>query len=259
METLLKPETFNLTQFEEKIFEKKPSGDVMVFVLLPQENPFCQKEICGKKTEEWVKLSVAGFPVKELIFNEGNEIVSFIKPYLTSHKTTVVLYGDTPLFTKKMMDELLTYFSSRQMNVLKTKRGVVFDTEFLRDAEKMESSENSLFCGDEFLAVKNAKSFNFVSEKIRQRIVDFHIAEGVEIFDRNTTFIDAFVVIEKGVQIEPLNVLKGNTIVCANVVLKSGNVVENCVLEEGCVLTHCVVTGVRVKKFSKHTFEKMEG
>ena len=52
----------------------------------------------------------------------------------------------------------------------------------------------------------------------------------------NTIFIDADVQIEKGVVIEPFNVIKGDSIIEGGVVLKSGNYIEGSLIKSGAVL-----------------------
>lgn len=263
--SLEKPETFNLGDFEEKILvaksNREPSDNVMVFLLLPQrgEERFYEKEIYGKKIAEWVKLAVSDYPVQELEINEENNPIEFILPYLTEHEITVVMYGDTPLLSKRVLDEMLAYFSARRMNVLKAKRGYVFDTRFLKENGRIESGDNKLFCGDEFFAVKDSQSFSVASNRIHKGIMAFYVENGVEILDRSTVFIDADAVIEKGVKIYPQNVICGSTYLGQNVILKSGNTIDNSEIQEGCVLAHCHIKNTTVKMFACHAFEKLEG
>ena len=126
------------TQYAKKAWA---SSDVLVIVLLNKNFNFgatrtpYELNICGKKMWEWTSLCVGDCEVKTTVCTEESDILTLIKPYLGSKKYTFVLYSDTPLFSAKTFDEALTYFALRQANVLKLKRGYVFDTEYIKNTD----------------------------------------------------------------------------------------------------------------------------
>lgn len=216
------------------------SNDVLAIVLLYRNPNFkgvikpYNLEICGKKMYEWVEESVSNFEVKTIACDDNSNIVPLIKPLLNKKKTTIVLYSDTPLLTKETIDEVLDYYSMRHLNVLKLNRGWVFNTEYISKAEDVTSVMSRDFGVKEFYAVGDAFSLEYATNILKNRILDFHLHNGVFIEDKNSTFIDASVIIENGVKIEPNNVLKGETYIGKNVVLEPNNTILSSIISSGC-------------------------
>lgn len=216
------------------------SDDVLAIILLYRNSNFkgvikpYNLEIYGKKMCEWVEESVKNFEVKTIACDDQSNIVPLIKPLLNEKKTTIVLYSDTPLLTKNTINEILDYYSMRHLNVLKLNRGWVFDTEFIAKAEDVTSVMSRDFGTKEFAPVGDAVSLQRASEVIRNRIVKFHLKNGVFIQDKNSTFIDAGVIIESGAIIQPNNVLMGETYIGKNVILEPNNTIVSSIISNGC-------------------------
>lgn len=191
-------------------------------------------DICGKKMYEWVEDSVAKFETKTIACDDNSNIVPLIKPLLNEKKTTIVLYSDTPLITKSTIDEVLDYYSMRHLNVLKLNRGWVFNTEYISQAEDVTSVMSRDFGEIEFSPVFDAFSLEKATNIIKNRIIDFHLQNGVFISDRNSTFIDATAILETGAKIEPNNVIKGETYIGKNVVLEPNNTIISSIISSGC-------------------------
>lgn len=224
----------------ETKFEKDYSDDVLAIILLYRNSNFkgvikpYNLEICGKKMYEWVQENVGDFEVKTIACDDNSNIVPLIKPLLNNKKTTIVLYSDTPLITKSKISEILEYYSLRHLNVLKLNRGWVFDTEYISNAENVTSVMERDFGEQDFFAVGDAFTLEKSTNILKNRILDFHLNNGVFIEDKNSTFIDASVIIESGAKIEPNNVLKGETYIGKNVVLEPNNTIISSIISNNC-------------------------
>ena len=85
-----------------------------------------------------------------------------------------------------------------------------------------------------YFTIWSLRIWHLPTNILKNRILDFHLHNGVFIEDKNSTFIDASVIIESGVKIEPNNVLKGETYIGKNVVLEPNNTILSSIISSGC-------------------------
>ena len=215
-------------------------NDVLAIVLLYKSSNFngiikpYNLDVCGKKMFEWVCDSVDGIETKTIACDENSNIVPLIKPLLNSKKTTIVLYSDTPLLSRQTVKEILSYFEISHLNVLKLERGWVFNTEYISGADSVSSVLSRSFGENEFERVANASSLEKAKSILNNKILDFHLNNGVLIDNKASTFIDATAIIESGVKIQPNNIIKGETYIGKNVVLGANNVIVSSIISAGC-------------------------
>lgn len=137
---------------------------------------------------------------------------------------------------------------SRDVNVLRLTRGFVFNTEYIKGATEIATVQTEYFEEEDFITCYNQKQVAFVSDIIKNRILDFHMSEGVQIVDPNTTFVDCDVIIGAGSVIEPNNVIRGMTMIYPNCVLESGNVITDSIIGENCRIVSSFVSGSKIKE-----------
>ncbi len=184
--------------------------------------------VLGKTLEKWVANTV-GTPCQTIECSPVINLAEKIKSVVDRTKpVTVVLYCDTPLVTAKTVETAVLRLTEQKANAVKLPRGCVFRTEYLFEQESLFPQEPA--GGGEFEAVRDCESLSRIIDTIRRRILNFHAANGVTIYDYHNTHIDCDVVISKGVVIEPYNFLKGKTIIKNDVRIKPGNYIENCIV-----------------------------
>ena len=193
-------------------------------------------EIYGKKMWKYIEMACGDLPVKTTTCTAETNVFELIRPMLTNSKYTLVLYSDTPLVQSSTIRQVIDYAKMRDVNVMTLKRGYLFNTNYLRHAESIQGGLEYLDNAQDFVIVSDAKQLERVNRVIKNRILDFHLSSGIIIKDRQTTFIDADVIIENGVVIEGCNVLKGQSFIGKNTVLKSFNHIENSIIKENCVV-----------------------
>ena len=248
----------NITQEEqglEYMTKSWLSQDVLVIILQCKNFDFGATRapydinICGKKMWEWVSLCAGDALVKSVVCTPESDILSVIKPHLGNQKYTVVLYSDTPLFSAKTFKEVLTYFRGRGANVLKLKRGYVFDTEYIKSAESLIAFESENFGSEQdFLQVDNMQKLYEITKIIERRILDFHTAQGVIIKSYENTHIDCDVIIGEGTIIEPNNNLYGLSYIGKNCKLEPNNVVIDSIISDNCILKSSYICGSRISE-----------
>jgi len=226
-------------------------SDVLFIVLLVKSEKFGVRapydlEILGKKMWEWVAMCGEGAKIKTTPCMETSDILTLIKPFVGAEKYTFVLYSDTPLLSKVNCMEILDYFKARDLNVLKLKRGMVFNSQYLLNCENIMMAENKMFDGEEFEKVDNFEKLNNVTQKLKNVILDYHISNGVQILDRQSTYIDADVVIEKGVKIAPNNYIKGNTYIGEYCELEPNNTIKDSEILSRVIVKNSYISNSRI-------------
>ncbi len=230
-------------------------NDVLVIILLNKNFDFVATrtpydiDICGKKMWEWVALSCLDCEIKTTVCTEESDILTLIKPYLNNKKWTFVLYSDTPLFSTSTFISALEYVRAKQVNVLKLQRGYVFNTEYIKNAESLIGMPSTEFgTKQDFFVVDNSTSLYEVNNIIKNRIIDFHIKNGIIIDDKNSVHIDANVVIESGTVIKQNNALYGLTYIGKNCVLEPNNVIKDSIISNNCVVKYSYIEESRISE-----------
>ncbi len=187
-------------------------------------------DLCGKKMIEWVSMATSS--CKQVVIDEPEDVLSAVKPLVEGFDFVAVLYSDTPLLKRETFNDVMNYFSTQRLNVLKLARGYVFKTEYLQTAKMLMSSAITPFGTDDFQVVDNAEKMSYAFEKLNQRILDYHKQNGVVMFGEKTIYIDADVEIEDGVVIYPNNIIKGESYIGKNVILESGNYILDSIVSD---------------------------
>lgn len=241
-------ETSTLT-LKQKSADK---NDVLVIILL-NKNPNFQAfikpyelPICGKKMWEWVKLAAEGYDCKTTTCTDESDILTLIKPLLSDHQWTFVLYSDTPLIKKSTIEEVLSYANFKNVNVLSLTRGYVFKTEYIKNAESIISGQTEYFDEEDFLTVYDLKQLAYATEILNNRIIDFHLRKGVFIENPALCHIDADVVIERGTQLFGNQNLRGRCIVGKNCVLEGCNEIIDSIISDNCKIVSSYIKSSRI-------------
>lgn len=251
METLL--ETEQKTELSEK--RSWIDDDVLVIIVLYKNFNFASSftpydmDICGKKMWEWVALAVGDCEVKTTVATKESDILSLIKPYLNQKRYTAVLFSDTPLLLGTTFKEIMDYFRMRGANALRLPRGYVFDTNYLKSINSLLSDAVVKFgTSHDFFEVDNEQKLYEVRQIIKNRILDFHIDSGVNILDKNSTHIDADVIISSGAVIAQNNTLTGLTYIGKNCKLEPNNIIHDSVISDNCVVKCSYIDQSRISE-----------
>ncbi|MFA6860642.1 MAG: hypothetical protein WCR30_04570 [Clostridia bacterium] len=202
--------------------------------------------LLGKKMWEWVAFSAPG-KVQTTTCSPEADILSLIHPFLGSAKYTLVLFSDTPLITSKTVSEIVTYASTRDMNVLRLVRGYVFNTEWAKTASGIASTISQSFNDEEFYTINSCAQIPNVINILKMRVLDHLMNSGVVIFDPASTFIDAETMVESGVQIHANNTIRGKSLICKGTILENGNFIENSIIKENCHICHSLISNEKIE------------
>lgn len=204
-------------------------------------------KICGKKMIDWVLL--AGSECEQKVIDDCDNLLDKVRSINTNKPIIAVFYSDTPLLDKITFNKIIDYFSSKGMNFLQLSRGFIVKTEYLKSmSEFVQVATVSGFDEKKLLQVDSAKLINYVSSLLYNKIINYHINNGVIIYGQNTVFIDADVEIEAGVIIYPNNVIEGMSIIEKGAILNCGNVIKDSIIGNDCQLSNSYIEKSKINK-----------
>lgn len=187
--------------------------------------------LMGKTVEGWVA-SAIGAPVKTVDASTIINLVDKLRAVVDKNKpVTVVLYGDTPLVSKKTVADAVAKLTAQKLDTVKLPRGCVYRTEYLLGLESVFPEQPS--GSGEFDAVRSGDDYSRMTDAVRRMILRYHAQKGVIIPDFDNTYIDCDAVIDRGVTVEPYNFIKGKTVIKQGAHLLPGNYIENCIIGRG--------------------------
>jgi len=209
---------------------------IILKVSYPSMGDTSQIRILGKTMLEWVHLSLAESFHAAVPHNPDIPLPQLLKPYITPSTYTVVLFSDTPLITRKTVLDAVHELHTSNESLIRLTRGFVFKTDYLLDTEQIHGGQHRFFDEEDFLTAFSFKQAAMVTEVLKNRILTYHMSQGVQFDDPNTTYIGCDAVIEQGVKIGPNTTIKGKSLVKSGAVLDGGVVLDTCVIEEGAVI-----------------------
>ena len=235
------------TAFETQEFDWVKEKTLFVAIDV-KGNSFCldlkNLMFCGKSPLEWLVMASGGCETK--VIEDDDNIIARLKQIQTDKEFIAVFYSDTPLVDKTLFARIMNYFSRNRLNGMSLPRGYVFRTSFLSGLEDFMGGLIEKFEEKAFTQLSSADSYNEIYTTLKGKILNYHIAGGVVILDKETTVIDADVEIESGVIIHPNNVLLDGTIVEENVILFEGNRISQSIIGKGARLCGCVISKSKV-------------
>ena len=232
--------------------------DEVLFVVVKAYHSFVKDlpnvELCGKRLLDWVLNAGSGCETR--IIEDCEDIIGRVRNITTNKNIIAVFYSDTPLLDNGTFNKFCEYFSSHNMNFLRLSRGFIVKSEFLKNNFTLAQGASELD-DKNLLVADSAKVLNLMSNSLYNRILNYHIKNGVIIYGQNTVFIDGDVEIEGGVIIYPNNVIKGQSIIGENAVIESGNVIKNSIISNDAVVRGSYIenskisAGASIEPFSK--------
>lgn len=239
-----------------KNIQFEPVDKDVAVIILKIHNPSFQTteksfnlKVMGKSMLDWIKLAFDTCPLKEIETDMKSDILSTIKPHLTNKKYTAVFYSDTPLLERRTFLNIMDWIQVKRMNVLKLERGYVFNTEFIKSCEHIYSgTEEHVFSKEDFLTVFNMSQLEIAGQILKNRIINYHQQNGVQILDKNTTFIDADVEIGKNVIIYPNNMILGESVIEDNAIIGPFCTIKQSKIGANSKISNCYLENSEVKK-----------
>ncbi len=209
-------------------------------------------ELLGKSMLDWVSLALGGVEWSVTDFDSSVELPILVKPFIKEGcDYIVVLYSDTPLITKKTVYAAVDEAYNSGRTVLKMTRGYVFNCAYLSGVDKIYTNDTFYFDEEDFITAFNFKQVGLITDVLKNRILDYHMENGVHFEDLSGTVIGCDVIIENGVTVGFNNVISGCTTVKSGARIGNGNVIRDCYIDEGAEIEGSHLLRSRIGKKTK--------
>ena len=179
-------------------------------------------KLMGLSSEEWL---MREFPQAERVS------LSEVGKLLAS-SGNVIIYDDTPLLRRKDVERIVEEAEIRGLDAVELKRMSITGS----------GKPVRLDMADEALTRLTPLTLPGIVNSLKEEILLGHMQNGVIIYDKATTFIDAETVIGSGTVIKPFNVLEGKCVIGKNVVLSPRNTLTDTIVKDGSSLIGMVAT-----------------
>lgn len=190
--------------------------------------------VLGKTMLDWVKLSFGDAPVAVVDEDKNIDLPLLCRPFVREgYDYIVVLFSDTPLITRKTILSAVEEAYNSGRNVLKMTRGFVFSCAFVLNSDKIYTNDTFYFDEEDFITAFSFKQVGLITDILKNRILDYHMEQGVYFEDLSGTVIGCDVTIDPGVTVGHNNILLGRTRVREGAKLGAGNNLTDCVVEKG--------------------------
>jgi bifunctional N-acetylglucosamine-1-phosphate-uridyltransferase/glucosamine-1-phosphate-acetyltransferase GlmU-like protein len=234
-------------------FRQNEGNDICTVIMQVKNSNFVSDgyntKLFGKTMTEWVKNSVFDTQIRYAILMPNQDFLQVAKKMINPNaKYTLVLFTDAPLIKRKTILQVINYFKTQDLNVLKLTRGYMFKTEYLLQVDSLYSPQMQYFDEEDFMVCDTQKQLAMISDILKNRILDYFMKNGVEILDPSSTFVDADAQIGSGTVIYPFNQIYGQTIIEPNCTLFAGNTIDDSVICSGSKVQNSIIKNSFVGK-----------
>ena len=233
----------------EKIKRDNEEVSVTCIVLLvdskqmPAKDGSYNVDLLGNPMFQYVVRACPSVPTCIKYNEETDSVLSIIKPYLKDTEYTLVLFSDTPLVTRANVLNILDFAKAKGLNVCKLTRGYVFKNEYIKRVDEIYAPSTYYFEEEDFMIAVSYKQLYIISEILKNRIISFHMQNGVYFKAPDSTYIDANVSIGAGTVVEPFVRMTGDTDIQENAFIGAGSTLINAKILDGAKVFGAYVDG----------------
>lgn len=235
---------------EPKLIKREQENiSVDCFVLMEDFPDFKTKDgsynidLLGNAMYQYVVRACPTYPNCLKFDHEKESVLGKIKPFLANGEYTLVLFADTPLVTKNTILNILDYVKTKGLNVCKLTRGWVFKTEYIKRVDEIYSPSIYYFQEEDFMTATSYTNLSIISDILKNRIITYHMNNGVHFKAPDTVYIEANVSIGQGSEIGEFVSLVGATEIGENVKVLCRSSVNNAKILSGAVIDGARIDG----------------
>jgi len=206
---------------------------VCCFVLLTNSEEMQVEEgsynldLLGNPMYQYVARACPTVPACLNFDEKEGTVVGTILPYLKDTEYSLVLFSDTPLMTRANILNILDFVKSKDLNVCKLTRGWVFKNEYIKRNQEIYAPTTYYFEEEDFMMVASFKQLHLIGEILKNRIISYHMRNGVYFKDPDNVYLEANVSIGKGTIVEPFVSLTKNTEIGENCFIGAFSTLRN--------------------------------
>lgn len=236
---------------------ESPADDVCAVILHDASTEdFSDLKLMGKTMSEWVMNSVFDAQIRCATCEDGDFLRSAKHVANPNCKYTIVLFDNMPLFRHKTFLQIIKFFKSKGLSVLKLENGYVFLTSYLLMIGQNNNFDDCVknFAEQDFLICDTTAKISTANAVLKDRILKYFLSMGIIVEDASSVSVDADVQIGSGTVLEPNVRLVGKTIVESDAKIGFDSIVENSVVCKGAKIEGARLKNAYVGKNAKVGF-----
>ena len=200
-------------------------------------------EILGNPMFQYVVRACPSVPLCVEFDHDTGDVFDVVKKYMKNTEYTLVLYSDTPLITKSNILNIIDFVVAKGLNVCKLTRGWVFKNDYVRRVDQVYAPSTYYFEEEDFMMAVTYKQLYIITETLKNRIISYHMQNGVYFKSPDTTYIESNVAIDSGVTIDAFTSLSGNTEIGKNVHIGARSTLKNAKVFDGALVDGALIDG----------------
>ena len=215
----------------------------VLFILLKNEE-YSRFSILNSTMQSYI-ISGIKYPYVE-IEQKGEDIRKQIKPFLKQADLIVVLFANTPLISGKTIENIVEYASIKEVKACKLPCGFVFDSKYLKKNKVVSFDAIYSQNENEFLEVTNEETYKLATKILQDRIINYHIKNGVKFENEQGAIVEPTVDIERGVIVSSNVYLRGNTYVGENASIKENSTIKDCTIGKNVSISNSQILNSKI-------------
>jgi len=200
-------------------------------------------EVLGNPMFQYVVRACPTVPLCVEFDHQTGDVFEVVKKHLRNTEYTLVLYSDTPLVTKSNILNILDFVVTKGLNVCKLTRGWVFKNDYIKRVDQVYAPSTYYFEEEDFMMAVTYKQLYIITETLKNRIISYHMQNGVYFKSPDTTYIEANVAIDSGVTIDAFTSLAGNTEIGKNVQIGARSTLKDAKVFDGAIIDGALING----------------
>jgi bifunctional N-acetylglucosamine-1-phosphate-uridyltransferase/glucosamine-1-phosphate-acetyltransferase GlmU-like protein len=206
--------------------------------------------IFGRSVLEYVSTALQDVKFSVVAYDDKTDILNTVKRLKSQNRFTLVLFSDTPLLRYSTIYLAAQIADRENISVLRLPRGYIIKNSELDNIGSLDEGKTFSLNEEDFFVVSDYKKLENAGSKLRNRIIDYHLKNGVQIIDRGSVYIDAEVIIQPDAIIYPNNTIKGKSTVYGGAKIYENNLIDGSVIHSGATILSSTVEQSVVGGFS---------
>lgn len=180
-------------------------------VVLVKRTALADRRMVGKSLLDWTSSAFTAFDMR--VVESSEDAYTIACNTQTESDYIMVVDAQFPLLKKQDVREMFDYVIYKELEVGHFLCGTIYKVDALPKIQKTDPLFVVPIAEERATKVDNEYSLVTITRVLQERVLAYHISQGVRILSPDTTIIDCNVTIGKNVTIAPFVILTNETVV----------------------------------------------
>jgi len=215
----------------------------ILFIVLNNES-FNNYKILNNTMQSYITSGIS-YPYVVISYKE-DDIRKVLKPYHKKADLLVVLFGNTPLLSSKTLENIVEYSIVKEVKACKLPCGFVFDSKYIKKNKVIAFDSIYSQNEEEFLEVVSDETHKLATKILQDRIIKYHIKNGVKFENEQAVIIEPAVDIAHGVTISSNCFIQGSSNISTGAIIKENTTIINSFVGENVTISNSQIINSKI-------------